>query len=289
MKRALLGGALVVSLALVAPFGVAVAGAGATPPAGTAGSSCQASGQKAQLAASAAAAAGFPAEQLPTAVAIAGAESGYDPTATHLNADGSTDYGLWQINGVHADLLTQGDWRDPAANARMAFAVWSAAGRSWTPWSTYNSGAYVAHLAEATAAIEGAPAPVCSAPGGSVPADQAHAAILALSRTFLGLPYLWGGSTPAGFDCSGLVMYVYANAAGVTVPRTAAAQQAAATPTTTPQPGDLVFFGRPASHVGIVLDPTLGTMLDAPHTGAVIREEQYTTWSDLDGFGTFLP
>jgi len=64
----------------------------------------------AQLAASAALAAGFPAEQLVTAVAIAGAESGYDPAATHLNSDGSTDYGLWQINSIHTVLLTQGDW-----------------------------------------------------------------------------------------------------------------------------------------------------------------------------------
>lgn len=288
MKRLLTAGVLATALAVGAPFGIALAGAGALPSPST-GGTCQANGQGAQLAASAAQAAGFPAEQLVTAVAIAGAESGYDPTATHLNTDGSTDYGLWQINSVHAVLLTQGDWRDPGANARMALSVWQAAGGSWTPWSTFTSGAYTAHLSEAAAAVSGAPAPTCPPPGGALPPDAAHAAVVALAKTFEGLPYLWGGDTPAGFDCSGLTSYVYVNAAGVTIPRTAASQQAAATPTTTPQPGDLVFFGSPATHVGIVLDPAAGTMIDAPHTGAVIREETYTSWSDLTGFGTFPP
>lgn len=125
MKRALAAGTLALVLMVVAPFGIALAGAGALPTPGPGGTgTCQANGQGALLAASAAQAAGFPAEQQVTAVAVAGAESGYDPTATHLNADGSTDFGLWQINSVHHDLLTQGDWRDPAANARMALAVW---------------------------------------------------------------------------------------------------------------------------------------------------------------------
>ena len=289
MKRLLAAGALVTALTVGAPFGIALAATGAPPSPGP-GGTCQATGHGAQLAASAALAAGFPAEQVITAVAIAGAESGYDPAATHLNSDGSTDYGLWQINSIHAVLLTQGDWRDPAANARMALAVWQAAGGSWSPWSTFTSGAWTAHLAEAAAAVSGAPAPTCPPAGaGTVAPDAAHAAVVALARTFLGLPYLWGGDTPAGFDCSGLTSYVYSNAAGVPIPRTAAQQQAAATPTSTPAPGDLVFFGSPASHVGIVLDPIAGTMIDAPHSGAVIREETYTSWPDQSGFGTLLP
>ena len=109
MKRLLAAGALVTALTVGAPFGIALAAAGAPPSPGP-GGTCQVTGHGAQLAASAALAAGFPAEQVITAVAIAGAESGYDPAATHLNSDGSTDYGLWQINSIHTVLLTQGDW-----------------------------------------------------------------------------------------------------------------------------------------------------------------------------------
>lgn len=118
MRKALRAGALAAALALTAPSGVALAAAG-TSPTSPGSTGCLATGHGAQLAASAAAAAGFSPEQLAVAVAIVGAESGYDPTATHLNNDGSTDYGMWQVNSVHPDLLTHGDWRDRVANEKM--------------------------------------------------------------------------------------------------------------------------------------------------------------------------
>jgi cell wall-associated NlpC family hydrolase len=147
-------------------------------------------------------------------------------------------------------------------------------------------GAYTPHLAAAEALLSsaGAAAPAnCATSGGG----GNHGPILELAATYLGTPYVWGGSQPGGFDCSGLTSYVYLHSAGITIPRTSEAQQAAAQPVTDPKAGDLVFFGSPAHHVGLVQDPAAGTMLDAPHTGAVVRVESYKGWTDLNGFGRF--
>jgi cell wall-associated NlpC family hydrolase len=90
----------------------------------------------------------------------------------------------------------------------------------------------------------------------------------------LDTPYLWGGDSPAGFDCSGLVQWAYARA-GVALPRVAQDQYDAG-PTLARAaalvPGDLLFFGtgpRSVTHVGIYLGD--GRFVDAPHTGAVVR------------------
>lgn len=106
-------------------------------------------------AASYASAAGFSAALVPIMVAIAIAESSLDPGATHTNSNGSTDYGLWQINGAaNADVMRLGSWNDPAANARMAKAIYDRQGL--TAWSVYKSGAYKANLS-ATAGLVGGP------------------------------------------------------------------------------------------------------------------------------------
>ncbi len=103
-----------------------------------------------------AAAAGFKGvKDLPTAAAIAFAESSGNPSATNKNSNGSTDYGLWQINSVHGALLKQGEWSNPADNAKMAYKVYSDAGNSFKPWVTYKTGAYLKYMAQATASVAG--------------------------------------------------------------------------------------------------------------------------------------
>lgn len=122
--------------------------------------------------AGAARAAGFRGRALVIAVAVALAESSGDPTATNHNTNGTTDYGLWQINSVHAGILRQGSWSDPTDNARMAYAV-SNGGRNWVPWTTFNDGAYLAHMPAATVAA-GNPLPPGSVPqptSGVTPVD----------------------------------------------------------------------------------------------------------------------
>ena len=84
----------------------------------------------------AAQAAGFPSGELVTAVAVAFAESSFNEAATHRNANGTTDYGLWQINSVHGfPEIASGAWRTPTVNAQLAFRVWKSQG--WNAWSVH--------------------------------------------------------------------------------------------------------------------------------------------------------
>lgn len=107
--------------------------------------------------------------------------------------------------------------------------------------------------------------------GGSVSGKRAK--VLAVSKTWLGVPYRWGGESREGVDCSGLTLRVYA-AVGVTLMRISAAQQTmgVARSADTAKPGDLVFFGLPAHHVGIYLGN--GMIRHAPRTGTVVRDER---------------
>lgn len=110
----------------------------------------------------------------------------------------------------------------------------------------------------------GAPAPNVTAPG---PAAQA-AIDAALSK--LGSPYSWGAEGPGQFDCSGLTSWAYAQA-GIGIPRSSRAQSTFGQSVSRSQlqPGDLVFFYSPVSHVGIYLGN--GQMVHAPTTGDVVK------------------
>ncbi|MGH9075608.1 MAG: C40 family peptidase [Acidimicrobiales bacterium] len=101
----------------------------------------------------------------------------------------------------------------------------------------------------------------------------------------VGTPYVWGGETPGvGFDCSGLVQAAY-EAVGISLPRVAQDQFDAGRPVPAGdplEPGDLVFFGGgPGSidHVGLYVGTQGGEafMVDAPHTGADVREDTFST------------
>jgi len=99
-----------------------------------------------------------------------------------------------------------------------------------------------------------------------VPAPRS-AGVLGIAASLAGIYYVYGGTTTAGFDCSGFTQYVFGKV-GISLPRTAEQQRQFATPVSNPQPGDLVFFGAPASHLGIYAGN--GKMWDSPHTGSAI-------------------
>jgi peptidoglycan DL-endopeptidase CwlO len=102
----------------------------------------------------------------------------------------------------------------------------------------------------------------------SAPPSQ-YTGVVGIAMRYLGVPYVWGGASPAGFDCSGLVMYVYAQV-GVSLPHYTGAQWLAGVPVARSdlQPGDLVFFDG-LGHVGIYIGGD--QFIHAPHTGDVVK------------------
>jgi cell wall-associated NlpC family hydrolase len=92
-----------------------------------------------------------------------------------------------------------------------------------------------------------------------------------LARAQLGVPYVYGGASPGGFDCSGLVMWVYGRL-GLTLPHNAAALYSVGRPVAVSRmkPGDLVFF-HGLGHVGIYIGH--GRMIHAPQTGERVEIE----------------
>ena len=121
-----------------------------------------------------------------------------------------------------------------------------------------------------------APPPI-NVPVGNPGAGHPQAASIALQ--YLGVPYVWGGASPSGFDCSGLVMYVYAQL-GISLPHYTVAQWNATDPIASPAPGDLVFFNG-LGHVGIYIGG--GKFVDAPHTGSVVRIDSLSSFGGYDG------
>ena len=105
--------------------------------------------------------------------------------------------------------------------------------------------------------------------GSTVAPPNVHGGVVGIAMRYLGVPYVWGGSTPRGFDCSGFVSYVFAQI-GVSVPHSSYAQfgMGTAISINALQPGDLVFFTG-ASHVGIYIGG--GQFIHAPHTGDVVK------------------
>ena len=111
--------------------------------------------------------------------------------------------------------------------------------------------------------------------GGDVRREQ----IVNAARSYLGVPYRWGGTSAAeGVDCSGLTLLAY-RSTGVELPRISREQYAAGRPVDAPRRGDLVFFTSPRSgeisHVGVYLGN--GEFIHAPHKGKSVRIDKMTT------------
>jgi peptidoglycan DL-endopeptidase CwlO len=103
-----------------------------------------------------------------------------------------------------------------------------------------------------------------------------HSSVVSIAERYLGTPYVWGGASPSGFDCSGLVMYVYAQV-GVSLPHSSYAQYGMGSPVSRSdlQPGDLVFFDG-LGHVGIYVGGN--SFIHAPHTGDVVKISSISGW-----------
>lgn len=105
--------------------------------------------------------------------------------------------------------------------------------------------------------------------------------ILGIAAQYEGIMYSYGGTSPeTGFDCSGYTQYVFRQV-GISLPRTAEEQRQAVTPVSDPQPGDLVFFGAPAYHMGIYAGD--GKMWDSPRSGKAVALRDI--WSTTVTYG----
>jgi cell wall-associated NlpC family hydrolase len=105
--------------------------------------------------------------------------------------------------------------------------------------------------------------------GISVAPPSQYGGVVGIAMQYLGTPYVWGGSSPGGFDCSGFVMFVYAQV-GVSLPHHAASMYSYGVPVSRDQlePGDLVFFDG-LGHMGIYIGG--GQFIHSPHTGDVVK------------------
>jgi cell wall-associated NlpC family hydrolase len=133
---------------------------------------------------------------------------------------------------------------------------------------------------ERAAAAASAPAPIVSSSSTAAPATTpspvaapsgggGNSTVVDIAMRYLGIPYVYAGADPSGFDCSGFTMYVYAQV-GISLPHNAAMQFGMGTPVSYDQlqAGDLVFFYG-LGHVGMYIGD--GNFIHAPHTGDVVK------------------
>jgi cell wall-associated NlpC family hydrolase len=137
--------------------------------------------------------------------------------------------------------------------------------------------------AAAEARVAAAPATTSSDAPTGAPASKYGGGVVGIAMQYLGTPYVWGGESPGGFDCSGFVYYVFSQV-GVSLPRTVSAQYAVgvAVSRSELQPGDIVFFNG-LGHDGIYIGGN--QFIHSPHTGDVVKVSAMTGYYDSNYVG----
>jgi peptidoglycan DL-endopeptidase CwlO len=143
--------------------------------------------------------------------------------------------------------------------------------------------AQAAQLAAVQSQAVGATA---STPDGAsvLPASPYGSQVVQIAMSYLGVPYVWGGASPSGFDCSGLVMYAF-DQLGISLPHSSYAMwnYGVSVPEDQLEPGDLVFF-EDLGHVGLYIGG--GEYVNAPYTGSVVSVASLDTgWSAANYVG----
>jgi peptidoglycan DL-endopeptidase CwlO len=117
--------------------------------------------------------------------------------------------------------------------------------------------------------VEGVGVGASTPEGSTVAPPNTHGGVVGVAMQYLGVPYRWGGASPSGFDCSGLVMFAFAQM-GISLPHSTYAlwNVGVAVSRDQLQPGDLVFFNG-LGHMGIYIGG--GQFIHAPHTGDVVK------------------
>jgi cell wall-associated NlpC family hydrolase len=155
-----------------------------------------------------------------------------------------------------------------AVQARIAALTPSSATSSSATAPSRTTAANAAEFANQYAAPTTTSAPSSPVVGASGPTG---ADVVSDAKQYLGIPYVWGGESTSGLDCSGLVQKTYADL-GIKLPRVAADQAHVGTPVDSladAQPGDLLFFGDPAYHVAIYAGD--GQLIESPEPGKTVH------------------
>lgn len=181
-------------------------------------------------------------------------------TTTNTSASANTQS---QSTASNSSASTTTNTNTAASNANTTSSTNTAASTTNTASST-NTAANTNTAASSSQAVSQAPTGSTSS---TSTASASASAITSYALTFLGVPYVWGGTTPSGFDCSGLVQYVYSHF-GINLGRTTYTQQYAGTKISvaSAQAGDLYFWGSYGSayHVAIALGGGQYVMAPAP-------------------------
>jgi len=174
-----------------------------------------------------------------------------------------------------ARLAEKARARLAAASSRAALSAKQTTPPPVTPATTAPAttqtvtSAPVTTTTDATTTTPSPAAEASAATASDTPLGGGHPEVATFALQYLGVPYVWGGATPSGFDCSGLITYVYAKL-GINLPHFAASQWTFGVPVATADlaPGDLVFF-HGLNHVGIYLGDN--QFVAAPHTGSYVK------------------